>query len=239
MATTSESPNPPYQDLHASSALQVDWSWKKWQSRIYSPSAPSTTMYTVHYNFFKSPDITVKAGPSSPSSSSSSPTTSTVIGTGILHPISINADYTVHNRKGKLKALKRWTTEYTHLSYAYASSPEGPPAPMRWTSSSHFKSWDFICLDEREMPVAKFSANWIGLTKVATIDFLGPKAGSEAARDEIVVTGLTLYSCMVLRVNNLGNLVGAIFARPGPIKEREQEGGVKETGDGKAKAKTP
>ncbi len=230
MASSIDSPNP-HKDLDAPSTLQVEWSWKKWQSRIYSPSSPSNTIYTIHYNTFKCPHLTVKPGPSSPN-------TTTIIGTGTLHPISINAGYTIHNKKGKLKALKRWTTEYTYLSYAYASSPEGPPAPMRWTSSCHLNTWDFICLDEHEMPVAKFAAKWVGLTKLATIEFIGPKAGSEAARDEIVVTGMTLYSTMILRMNNLGSLFGAIFARPGPIKDKEQEGGVTETEDGKDKAKS-
>ena len=69
------------------------------------------------------------------------------------------------------------------------------------------------------MPVAKFSANIWALQKVGNIEFLGDKADSKEAREEIVVTGLTLFYCMCLRTNNILNLFGAIFSRPGPIKQ--------------------
>ncbi|KAL8856957.1 MAG: hypothetical protein Q9178_006452 [Gyalolechia marmorata] len=218
MASSTDSPDA-HQDLLASSStLQIDWSWKKWQSRVSLASEPSNPIYIIHYSAWRSSHIIVKSASSG-----------TTIGTGTLHAISINADYTVHGRKGKLKALKRWKTEYTHLSDAYATGSS--PATMRWTSSSNFRTWDFICLDEQQMPVAKFSANWWAIKNTASIEFLGPKATSEAARDEIVVTGLTLFNCMVLRVNNLGSLFGAVFARPGPIKEGEQGEIGKKTGD--------
>lgn len=218
MASSTASPDA-HQDLNASSTLQLDFSWRKYQTRISSASEPSNPIYIVHYKTWRSPHIIVKSASSD-----------ATIGTGTLHAVSINADYTIHGRKGKLKALKRWKTEYTHLSEAYAT-PDSSPATMRWTSSSNFKTWDFICLDEQQMPVAKFAANWWGIKNTANIEFLGPKATSEAARDEIVVTGLTLFYCMVLRINNLGSLFGAIFARPGPIKEGEQEGSGRKTGD--------
>ncbi|KAL8917345.1 MAG: hypothetical protein Q9208_008015 [Pyrenodesmia sp. 3 TL-2023] len=218
MASSTESPDTHQVLLASSSTLQVDWSWRKWQSRVSLASEPSKPIYIIHYNFWKSPSMIVKSASSD-----------TTIGTGTLHAISINANYTIHGRKGKLKALKRWRTEYTHLSEAYATGSS--PATMRWTSSSSFKTWDFICLDEQQMPVAKFSANWWGITNTANIEFMGPKATSEAARDEIVVTGMTLFYCMVLRINNLGSLFGAIFARPGPIKEGEQGGIGKKMGD--------
>ncbi|KAL8924241.1 MAG: hypothetical protein Q9172_002781 [Xanthocarpia lactea] len=209
MASSTDFPDAHQDLLTSSSTLQLDWSWKKWQSRVSLVSEPSHPIYIIHYNTWRSPHIIVKSASSD-----------TTIGTGTLHAISINADYTIHGQKGKLKALKRWKTEYTHLSDAYATGSS--PATMRWTSSCNFRTWDFVCLDEQQMPVAKVSANWWGLKNTANIEFLGPKATSEAARDEIVVTGLTLFYCMVLRINNLGSLFGAFFARPGPIKEGEQ-----------------
>ncbi|EDN04112.1 predicted protein [Histoplasma mississippiense (nom. inval.)] len=44
---------------------------------------------------------------------------------------------------------------------------------MTWTSSCGLKTWDYICLDEQKMPVAKFSANIWGLKKVGYITFMG------------------------------------------------------------------
>ena len=66
------------------------------------------------------------------------------------------------------------------------------------------------------MPVAKFSSNIWACKKVGNIEFLGSKAAtSNVVRDEIVVTGLTLFCCMALRMNNILSLFGAIMARPG------------------------
>ena len=67
------------------------------------------------------------------------------------------------------------------------------------------------------MPVAKFSANGLAVKKVGNIEFLRPKANSPVARDEIVVTGLTLFYCMLLRSSSILSFFGAIFARPGPL----------------------
>ncbi|KAL8711808.1 MAG: hypothetical protein Q9220_003752 [cf. Caloplaca sp. 1 TL-2023] len=192
--------------------IQVDYSWRKWETRIFSDDDPSKNLYIIKYQMIKGPHLIVK-----------SPDLKEIIGTGSLHPISINAKYEVAGRKGQLKALKRWKTSYTHLSYAYASDPDAGPATMTWTSDSDFKTWDFICLDEEQMPVAKFSANLWALKRIGKIEFLGPKANSAAARDEIVTIGLTLAYTMILRTSSLLSFFGAIVARPGPIDKGSQK----------------
>ncbi|KAI4145077.1 MAG: hypothetical protein LQ341_002468 [Variospora aurantia] len=211
MATSKQPSHQQQQQPLQSSTLQVDFTWRKWQARITSISDPSQPIYIVDYQGIKAPHIIVKT-----------PDSSTTIGTGTLHPISIHADYEIHGRKGKLKALKRWRTKYTHLSRAFANAPDSSSlAAMTWTSSSNFKTWDFICLDEQQIAVAKFSANMWGLKKIGMVEFLTPTAVSEAARDEIVVTGLTLAYCMILRTSSILSFVGAIFARTGPIEQKE------------------
>ncbi|KAL8646988.1 MAG: hypothetical protein Q9210_005823 [Variospora velana] len=229
--TTSKQPSHQQQQPLQSSTLQVDFTWRKWQARITSISDPSQPIYIVDYRGIKAPHIIVKT-----------PDSSTTIGTGTLHPISIHADYEIHGRKGKLKALRRWRTKYTHLSPAFANAPDSSSlATMTWTSSSNFKTWDFICLDEQQIAVAKFSANMWGLKKLGMVEFLTPTAVSEAARDEIVVTGLTLAYCMILRTSSILSFVGAIFARTGPIEQKEDrvtapEGKVDMGKDTKARA---
>ncbi|KAI4230679.1 MAG: hypothetical protein L6R40_007977 [Gallowayella cf. fulva] len=198
--------------MEQNTTLQVEFTWRKWNAYISNPSDP---IYIVNYQCIKSPHLTIK-----------SVNSDETIGTGTLHPISINAKFQVHGRNGTLKALKRWKTSYTHLSYAYSDSSD--PVTMTWTSESGFKTWDFICLDDQQMPVAKFSANWWTLKKVGKIEFLGPKATSTAVREEIVVTGLTLLYCMLLRMNSLLSFFGAIIARPGPIKDDGQEDSVEQ-----------
>ncbi|KLJ10497.1 hypothetical protein EMPG_14121, partial [Blastomyces silverae] len=92
------------------------------------------------------------------------------------------------------------------------------PARMTWTGSCGLKTWDYICLDEKQMPVAKFSANIWAVKKLGTITFLGSNIPGE-----IVVTALTLFYCMVLRTNSVLSLFGAVFSRPGH-DERGEEG---------------
>lgn len=193
------------QDPAQSHALQVDFSWKKFNALISSENSPTVPLYILHFQYVLSPNLIFKT-----------PDDKTTIGTGTVHPVSINAKYEVHGRKGILKALKRWQTEYTHLSYAYSDSDS--PVPMTWTSSSGFKTWDFICLNERQEPVARFSSNVWAVKKLGKIEFMGPKAEDPAAREEIMVTGMTLFYCMLLRTTNVLSFFGAIFARPGAIK---------------------
>lgn len=184
--------------------LQVDFIWKKYKTLI-TELDKSEPVYIVDFNTFKSPSMVYKSAADDKT-----------IGTGTLHPISIHADYEIYGQKRQLKALKRWKTAYTHLSHAFSDTDS--PVTMTWTSECGFKTWDFICLDEQQMPVAKFSSNVWALKKLGNIEFLGSKATSKAARDEIVVVGMTLYFCMLLRTNNILSVVGSIFARTGPIK---------------------
>jgi hypothetical protein len=166
----------------------------------------SDPIYVVDFKAVKAPHLIFKSA-----------TDDSAIGAGTFHTVSINADYEVHARKGTLKAQKRFKTEYTYRSRAFSDNDS--PVTMTWTSSSGFKTWDFVCMDEQQIPVAKFSANLWAIKKVGRIEFLGLKADSDAVRDEIVVTGLTLFYCMLLRANNIFAFFGAIFSRPGHDKD--------------------
>jgi hypothetical protein len=205
-----------HDDSSQSSVLQVDFSYKKFQAlitEVVKPSGPVLTererpsdpVYIVDFHTIKAPHMIVKSA-----------IDSTTVGTGTLHPISIHADYEIHGQKRQLKALKHFKISYTHLSSAFSSTSS--PVTMTWTSNCGFKTWDFICLDEQQNAVARFTANVWAVKKVGNIEFLGLKANSQAAREEIIITGLTLYYCILLRSTSLLSFFGAIFARPGPIE---------------------
>ncbi|KAI8652735.1 hypothetical protein NCS57_01338500 [Fusarium keratoplasticum] len=196
--------------------LQVDFSWKKLKALVSQKdkSGESVPRYVIDYNTLRSPHLVFHPAEDK----------SAIIGSGTLHPVSIHADYVLRGHKGTLKALRRFVTSYTHLSYNYADGPGDTPAAMTWTSSSDFKSWDFICLDENSVPVAKFSANAWAISKVGYIEFMGPKANNPDAQEEIMITGLTLFSQMVLRTSSILSLFGAIFSRPGPLDKEAAEG---------------
>ncbi|KAF7862536.1 hypothetical protein EAF04_007409 [Stromatinia cepivora] len=245
-STPLQSTNPPTSSLSPHQSLSVNFSWKKFKSLISTPDTSSSQpLYTVSYKSFK-PNLVFRSA-----------SDDSVFGTGTIHPVSIDADCEVRGRRIKIKAMKRWKTEYAHLSYTFNSSSsqssisnidtstsstsntsapnietdtsnsnpdKKEPVQMTWTSSSGWKTWDFICLDTSQMPVAKFSANTLSLKNVGCIEFLGEEAMSnERFREEIVVVGMTLMYTMVLRTTSVLSLVGAVFAKPG---WREEEKGT-------------
>ncbi|KUJ11329.1 uncharacterized protein LY89DRAFT_242550 [Mollisia scopiformis] len=186
--------------------LHVHFSWKKFKTLITEGDDPkSKPLYIVDYKSFKPNLIFTNAQDK------------TTFGTGTLHPVSINADCDFRGRHIQIKALKRWKTAYEHHSLTYSDTET--PVTMTWTSDSDFKTWDFICLDPQQNPVAKFAANLWDLKKIGKIEFLGPKAAmSEALREELLVTGMTLFYCMTLRATSIVSFFGAIFARPGHVE---------------------
>ncbi|PVH86243.1 hypothetical protein DL98DRAFT_450339 [Cadophora sp. DSE1049] len=206
-------PEAPHQDPpNHSRALQVDFSWRKFNTVVTEKDDPdSKPVYIVGFNTLHSRIVFKSAADDSQ------------FGTGNLHAISINTNGEIHGKNYQLKALKRFKTSYMHLSHAYSDSDT--PVPMTWTSSANFTQWDFVCLDEQQNPVAKFSANIWGLKNLGNIEFLGPRAGNAAAREEILVVGMTLYYTMLVRTSSVLSLFGAAFSNPGPIKQHETKNG--------------
>lgn len=201
--------------------LAVDFKWSKFHILITDLDTTNPDP-TLRYD--------VSTGMMAPHLKIKSTQNDQQIGTGTVHAISISPDYELHGSKGTLQAKSRLRTIYTHLSHTFSDTDQ--PAKMTWTSQSGFKTWDFICCDENQNPVAKFTANIWAFKKVAKIELLGPKAFDPAAMDEIVVVGLTLFYCMYVRINNPFNLVGSAFMRSG--KEAQIEAPVAQPVPGKA-----
>lgn len=186
--------------------MLVDFSWRKFKTVITEKDDPeSKPLYIVGFNILHSRIIFKSAADDSQ------------IGTGNIRAISINTDGKIHGQNYQLRALKRFKTSYMHLSHAYSDT--GTPVPMTWTSSANFTQWDFVCLDEQQNPIAKFSANVWALKKLGSIEFLGSRAGDVAAREEILVVGMTLYYTMLVRTGSVLSLFGAVFSNPGPIEQ--------------------
>lgn len=81
--------------------------------------------------------------------------------------------------------------------------------------SQGFKHWDFILLDSNKEPVARFRSNVWCYKKLGLIEFQGNY--SQRAKEEILITGFTVYYNMLLRVNNVFQLFGAMGAKTGPL----------------------
>ncbi|KAL2839003.1 hypothetical protein BJY01DRAFT_219603 [Aspergillus pseudoustus] len=193
--------------------LQVDFSWRRFKGLITDANdTTNSPLYVVHWNAIKSPHMTFKG-----------PDDKQVIGTGTLHLVRINADYVVNGRSGTLVAQKRFKTLYTHESHAYADPETGEPVTLTWTSDSGFTTWDFICVDEHQRPVAKYTAKIWGVKKIGYVEFMDDRPLTDEMRDEIVVTGVTLFYCMWLRVNNIFSLFGSAFhSTPPAVQEKTQ-----------------
>ena len=79
-----------------------------------------------------------------------------------------------------------------------------------------FKYWDFILLDSNKEPVARFRSNVWAYKHVGIIEFMGDF--SQLAKEEICITGCSVYYNTLLRMNNVFQLFGAMGAKTGPIK---------------------
>lgn len=142
-------------------------------------------------------------------------------GTGTLHAVSISPDCSIRGEAIKLKAQNRFKINYDYMSLGFSDTKN--PVPMTWICNTHFKTWDFVLMDSQQIAVAKFAANVWALKKIGIIELLGRAASNEVAREEVVVTGMTLLYCIMLRMNSLPNLVGAVFNKPGSASKEKAE----------------
>lgn len=100
---------------------KVDFTWKKLKGVITDSKTNAHIMdidckkFTKPHAIFKTPE-------------------DETIGTASFNVVSIHAECEVRGRPKRIQAMKRWTTEYTYLSDAFANG--GLPVPMYWTSRS-------------------------------------------------------------------------------------------------------
>ncbi|KAE9376602.1 hypothetical protein N431DRAFT_435876 [Stipitochalara longipes BDJ] len=203
-----------------STKLELDFSWTKFRSYVISPSNPSKPLYSIGFKTMKS-QLTFKSG-----------SDDTIFGTGFLPGISIDTECTIHGREIKLRAKKRFTFQYEYLSNVFLKGEDGERKgqTMTWVCDTGLKTWDYVCLDGRQMPVARFQANIWGIKKIGWLELLGEVAEREDMRDEVLVTGITLFYVTVLRSGSWPSFLGAVFATPRKgVKEKEKvENGGKE-----------
>lgn len=196
--------------------LKVDFGWRA-RSALLTPivgPAEAPAAYTMHTRFFHMPNLVFKRGGLD----------GPVFATASNGLVGINSTYTLgapgeDQPQREIRAAKRLATEYTHQSYNY-SADRTAPTTMTWKTTANLKHWDFVCCDEQMVPVARFHSNVWYVKEVGLLEFMGPKAADPAAREEIVVVALTIYHQMLVRMNNVLNLLGAI-PKPKPFKAGE------------------
>lgn len=198
--------------------LQIDFAWSKFRNVVSEKDGLQLTpLYIQHFRALKPNLLFDRAADN------------TQFATGTINNISIAASCTIGTQTIPIKPLKRWKTQYNYLSNAF-STPSSPAIPISWIANSTLKTWDFVCLDATtQMPIAKFAVNFWAMVQVGNIYFeKSKKEVSEAMRDEVVVTGLTILYVMMTRMNNPLHLLGAAFAKPGRVdgEGEQREGGL-------------
>ncbi|KAJ5884730.1 hypothetical protein N7495_009240 [Penicillium taxi] len=216
----SSQPQPAETNQHRT--LNLDYTWRKFKTLISDEKNPDKPLYIIDYKIIPKPKFTFRSVgnitddiniDSKDVKIDAIEAASEIIGKSSLHTFKIDADYECNGHKDTLIAQKRFKTSYTHRSAVLTK--KGKPAVLSWTGECGITTWEFVCVDEDQSPLGKFTVNMWGLKKVGKIELMGPLADSQALVDEIVVTGVTLGYLMIWRANNCLSLVGALFNSPG------------------------
>lgn len=194
--------------------LQINFAWSKFTNNVSEVNGSSLKpLYIQHFGMRK-PNLRYNA-----------PDDKTELATGTINTFHISGECHIGGRTIELKPLRRLETQYNYLSYAFAdiADPKTPVA-VSWVARFTKKTWDFVCIDAAQMPIAQFSANLWKLVEVGNIYFAKSAATvTDAQRDEVVFTGLTIFYIMVTRMNNPLHLLGAAFSKPGVVKAGGEE----------------
>ncbi|KAJ5171971.1 hypothetical protein N7492_004564 [Penicillium capsulatum] len=205
MDASSQPPAPSTAQPSTPPRLRLDFQWRKWRTYISNENEKDKPRYTLHYKLL-APQLRFRNN-----------VNNEIIGNGILHFFSIDADWDLYGRQDIMVAQKRWKCIYSFRSMAL--STDGQPVTLNWVSESGFKTWDFVCVDPNQMPLARFTANTFGLKHLATIEFTGPVANSQLFQEEIMVTGVTLAYCAAVRFSSLSGVVNSLASDPGHDKK--------------------
>lgn len=144
----------------------------------------STILYTVQLQMRK-PHITIN-----------SVATGAAMGTVIFHSLTTRIDTTVHSSPIILTAGGLLKNSYTY------SSPALGGGKLTW-KTRNFKL-DLICMDEQNMPIARFVFNNWSLRKCGTFEMIGPGLDRVDVMEETLVTGLALVEyVLTLRLSTV------------------------------------
>lgn len=121
------------------------------------------------------------------------------IATGNPYSLKKHISSSVRGQDLDLRYKNLLKCNYTYTSPAFGNSK------MTWTCHSGFKEMVYVLLDEQSLPVARWKTSGpkVGPFKdLGRLEILGTRVDSDAAKEEILITGLTLVFLEVIARSN-------------------------------------
>ncbi|KAL9131000.1 MAG: hypothetical protein Q9217_000942 [Psora testacea] len=152
-----------------------------------------TPLYMVEVHCISRPHVIVR--------SASNP--DTLVGTAKFRKISLGIDVVVHGHPITLEPRGIFKSGHKYRS------PAANGAQRYWKSEGVFSGGDMICLDENEMPVARFDvSNW-SVRKKGKLELVGHGVTENGlGMDETVMAGVALMELRKRRNGNSGGVDG-------------------------------
>ena len=148
----------------------------KWLRKLKVVDSDKTTLlYDVETNRMRRPDMIMRRGDSNDT-----------IGTVKIHLFRTRIETYVHDQHLQLTSSSCMKGDYSYTSPALQNTT------LTWQPRRKLDPLDMVLLDDKAMPIAKFSPTYWAKKKTGKIEFLGNHANDQSVMDEIVVTALAI-----------------------------------------------
>ncbi|KAI9793763.1 MAG: hypothetical protein M1835_007069 [Candelina submexicana] len=147
-----------------------------------------TTLYTIDLHQWTKPHMVIFAGDSK-----------NHVGTVTFHTLSSTMDLVINGTEIGFKNDSFWTQQYSFVSRATGKK-------LRWKFESSWSMKHVVCLDEKDLAVAKFEGSTWALRKLGKIELVPGVDGG--LLDEVLVSGLAMME-MIQRTKKAASATGA------------------------------
>lgn len=155
--------------------LLIKYTNLKWTKAEVTEEHSDALLYNVHYTMRKPHLRFMRPGTEEP------------FGTSTFHLTTRRIDMQLSGATTELKGRKWYSMDYQYVSPAFGNQN------MSWKSKSHFKSYDYVLLNEQQIPVAKLvSVAGMSCKKIGRLEFSEGFVDSNGAKDEVVASAITL-----------------------------------------------
>lgn len=174
-------------DIPESTALQTmqikytDWKFR--HAAILDTATPTPTVLYEIDGKFRKPQLAFRLA-----------SDETPFATSSYHTLSTAIDVELRGQPVQLKVTSKWKQN----AYTY-SSPAFNGQTLTWKVKHGCKTSDWVCLDERSLPIARVSVNFLIWKEVGKLDIIGEFAEKQDMRDEVMAMAVTMAYLTVIR----------------------------------------